>query len=110
MNEVLVEFVDVVKRFGHVEAVKRMSLEVYRGEFLALMGSSGCGKTTTLRMLAGLEKPSEGEVHLAGRVMNDVAASIPGPHGIHRGEFRGPRGRAGAGHGILRFSGIMARR
>lgn len=74
MSEVLVEFVDVVKRFGSSEAVRRMNLEVYRGEFLALMGSSGCGKTTTLRMLAGLEKPSEGEVRLSGRVMNDVGA------------------------------------
>ena len=73
MSEVLVQFLDVVKRFGQAEAVKHISFEVYRGEFLALMGPSGCGKTTTLRMLAGLEAPSEGEIRLAGKVMNDVA-------------------------------------
>ena len=44
-----------------------MDLEIHKGEFLAIMGSSGCGKTTTLRMLAGLEAPSEGEIRLAGK-------------------------------------------
>ncbi len=75
MSDPLVELDNVVKRFGEFTAVQPMNLEIHKGEFLALMGSSGCGKTTTLRMLAGLEKPSEGEVRLAGRVMNDVSAS-----------------------------------
>ncbi len=72
VNQPIVEFVDVVKRFGDFEAVKGINLEIMPGEFIAIMGSSGCGKTTTLRMLAGLEAPTEGEVRLDGQVMNDV--------------------------------------
>ena len=74
LPEALVVFDNVVKRFGDTVAVERMSLEIHKGEFLAIMGSSGCGKTTTLRMLAGLETPSEGEVRLSGRRMNEVSA------------------------------------
>jgi len=47
----------LTKRFGHVLAVKEMSLEIKDGEFVTLLGPSGCGKTTTLRCLAGLEEP-----------------------------------------------------
>lgn len=72
MSEPLVVFDNVVKRFGDFTAVHKMHLDIHEGEFLALMGPSGCGKTTTLRMLAGLEQPSEGEIRLAGQVMNDV--------------------------------------
>ncbi len=75
MSEPLVVFENVVKRFGDVVAVKRMNLEIHKGEFLAIMGSSGCGKTTMLRMLAGLETPNEGEIRLSGRRMNEVGAS-----------------------------------
>ncbi len=75
MSEPLVEFDGVVKRFGNVTAVKRLDLEIYEGEFLAIMGSSGCGKTTTLRMLAGLDTPTEGEIRLNGRRVNEVKAS-----------------------------------
>ena len=74
LPEPLVVFEDVVKRFGDTVAVERMNLAIHKGEFLAIMGSSGCGKTTTLRMLAGLETPSEGEVRYAGRRMNEVSA------------------------------------
>ena len=74
MSEPLVVFENVVKRFGDTVAVERMNLEIRKGEFLAIMGSSGCGKTTTLRMLAGLEIPSEGEVRFSGRRMNEVSA------------------------------------
>ena len=74
MPEPLVVFENVVKRFGDTVAVERMDLEIHKGEFLAIMGSSGCGKTTTLRMLAGLETPSEGEIRYAGRRMNEVSA------------------------------------
>ncbi len=72
MTEPLVTFRNVQKRFGEFVAVRDMTLDIQPGEFLAIMGSSGCGKTTTLRMLAGLESPTSGEIRIAGRLMNDV--------------------------------------
>ena len=74
MAEPLVVFENVTRRFGAVTAVDRLNLTIDKGEFVAIMGSSGCGKTTTLRMLAGLETPDQGEVRLAGRRMNEVKA------------------------------------
>ncbi|ESR24405.1 ABC transporter ATP-binding protein [Lutibaculum baratangense] len=68
----LVEFDHVTKRFGDMAAVEDLNLTIAKGEFLAIMGSSGCGKTTTLRMLAGLEAPSEGEIRLQGARINDL--------------------------------------
>ena len=62
----------VSKRFGHELAVDRLDLVITKGEFVAIMGSSGCGKTTTLRMLAGLESPDEGEIRLHGRQVNEI--------------------------------------
>lgn len=72
MTEPLVTFRNVEKRFDDFVAVRDMTLDIHQGEFLAIMGSSGCGKTTTLRMLAGLDTPTEGEIRIAGRLMNDV--------------------------------------
>lgn len=72
MTDPLVTFRNVEKRFDDFVAVRNMSLDIHEGEFLAIMGSSGCGKTTTLRMLAGLEAPTAGEIHIGGRLMNDV--------------------------------------
>jgi spermidine/putrescine transport system ATP-binding protein len=68
----LVAVDNVVKRYGAVAAVERTSFDIKRGEFLAIMGSSGCGKTTTLRMLAGLETPTDGEIRIEGRRTNDL--------------------------------------
>lgn len=62
----------VSKRFGDDLAVDRLDLVIEKGEFVAIMGSSGCGKTTTLRMLAGLESPGEGEIRLHGRPVNEL--------------------------------------
>lgn len=72
-SEVIVKFDNVVKRFGNTVAVEKADFEIGRGEFLAIMGSSGCGKTTTLRMLAGLEEPSEGKIYLDGEQVNGKA-------------------------------------
>jgi len=71
-RDTLVSFEGVVKRFGRFVAVQKMDFEIRRGEFLAIMGSSGCGKTTTLRMLAGLDVPTEGVIRLAGKPINDL--------------------------------------
>ena len=64
----------VTKRFGAVEAVRNVSLEIFEGEFFSLLGPSGCGKTTTLRMIAGFEEPDEGRILLRGE---DVSAVPP---------------------------------
>ena len=56
----------MTKRFGNTAVVDQLSLDVYEGEFLALLGPSGCGKTTTLRMIAGLELPTDGRILLNG--------------------------------------------
>jgi putrescine transport system ATP-binding protein len=70
----LLRFEAVVKMFGAVRAVDRLSLEIRAGEFFALLGPSGCGKTTLLRMLAGFETPDEGRILLDG---NDIAQVLP---------------------------------
>jgi iron(III) transport system ATP-binding protein len=57
------------KTFDRVVAVDRINLEVKEGEFFTLLGSSGCGKTTTLRMVGGLEKPDGGEIYLGDRCL-----------------------------------------
>lgn len=72
MTQPFVVYDSVVKRFGDVTAVERLDLEIGKGEFLAIMGSSGCGKTTMLRMLAGLEAPSQGEIRLNGARIDDL--------------------------------------
>jgi putrescine transport system ATP-binding protein len=68
----LVRFDNVSKRFGAFAAVERVSLDIYEGEFFALLGPSGSGKTTLLRMLAGFEAPTEGRVLLGEQDLGGV--------------------------------------
>ena len=63
---------DVIKRYGNNEIVKKLSLHVFDGEFLVLVGASGCGKSTTLRMVAGLEQADSGEIWIGNRIVNDL--------------------------------------
>lgn len=65
---------DVVKDFGGYKAVDHVSLDIAKGEVFALLGSSGCGKTTLLRLLAGFETPTSGRILLDGR---DLAGLPP---------------------------------
>ena len=58
---------DLSKKYGDLEVVKGVSLAVNEGEFVCLVGKSGCGKTTLLSLLSGLEKPTKGKVSLDGR-------------------------------------------
>ena len=58
---------DLSKKYGDLEVVKGVSLAVNEGEFVCLVGKSGCGKTTLLSLLSGLEKPTKGRVNLDGR-------------------------------------------
>ncbi len=69
-----VRLTGISKSYGSFTAVHPLDLAVPAGSFFALLGASGCGKTTTLRMIAGLEDPSTGAVHLGGR---DVTALPP---------------------------------
>jgi len=62
----------VTKTFGQVYAVDDVSLAIYQGEFFSLLGGSGCGKTTLLRLLAGLERPSAGRIFIDGADMTEV--------------------------------------
>jgi multiple sugar transport system ATP-binding protein len=67
-----VQFEHVYKRFGKVEVVHDVSIDIQDKEFLVLVGPSGCGKSTALRMVAGLEEPSEGEIFIGDRMVNGV--------------------------------------
>lgn len=71
MSEFL-EFRNVSKRFGTIQAVDGVSLEIKRGEFFSLLGPSGCGKTTMLRLAAGFEHPDAGRVILDGEDITDL--------------------------------------
>src|SRR6476469_2856148 len=67
-----IELRDVTKRFGEVTAVNSVTFSVREGELMALLGPSGGGKTTVLRMIAGLEVPSEGDIFIRGLRVNDI--------------------------------------
>jgi len=62
----------LTKRFGNVLAVDGANLDVNAGEFLVIVGESGCGKTTTLRLIAGLEQPDSGTIFIGGVPVNDI--------------------------------------
>lgn len=70
----IVRFEGVTKRFGDARAVDGVSLDLFEGEFFALLGPSGCGKTTLMRMLAGFEQPDAGRILLDGQ---DLAGTPP---------------------------------
>lgn len=67
-----VTYENVYKRFGDVEVITDMNVEIKDKEFVVFVGPSGCGKSTLLRLLAGLEEITEGEIMIGDRVVNDV--------------------------------------
>jgi len=67
MNTPILELKEIKKNFGNTEVLKGITFFVDKGEFVTILGSSGCGKTTTLRIIAGLEELDEGQVFLCGR-------------------------------------------
>ncbi len=73
MSDIL-SLTNLSKSFGETSVIRGLSFTVARGEFLTILGSSGCGKTTLLRIISGLEDPDEGSVYLNGR---DVTALPP---------------------------------
>ena len=72
MSGPIVKIDGVTKRFGAVTAVAGVDLEIVRGELFALLGGSGCGKTTLLRLLAGFERPDSGRILIDGQDMTGV--------------------------------------
>ncbi len=68
----IISFRNITKRWGSTVAVDNVSLDIEPGEFFALLGPSGCGKTTLLRMLAGLEIPTEGHILIDGQDMANI--------------------------------------
>jgi iron(III) transport system ATP-binding protein len=77
-----IEIQNLFKRFKDVVAINRIQLEIEKGEMLTLLGPSGCGKTTTLRCIAGLEKPEEGDIIIDGQPMLSQGFVPPAKRGI----------------------------
>jgi putrescine transport system ATP-binding protein len=71
-GEPFVRIEHVTKKFGDFTAVNDVSLDIMRGELFALLGGSGCGKTTLLRMLAGFESPTAGKISIDGQDMTGI--------------------------------------
>ena len=69
---------NLYKRFGQVEVLKDINLDIKSGEFVVFVGPSGCGKSTLLRCISGLEEVSSGNLEIDGRLVNDVAPSRRG--------------------------------
>ncbi|MGI9388602.1 MAG: ABC transporter ATP-binding protein [Boseongicola sp.] len=69
---------DVAKSYGNVDVLKDINLDIKQGELVVFVGPSGCGKSTLLRMIAGLEKITDGELQIDGTVVNDVPPSQRG--------------------------------
>jgi spermidine/putrescine ABC transporter ATP-binding subunit len=69
----ILELVSLVKHHGGALAVDHVSFAIRRGEFFSILGPSGAGKTTVLRMIAGFESPDEGEIRIEGRSMHGVS-------------------------------------
>ena len=63
---------NISKKFSNTQVLKNISLDIYKGEFVTILGSSGCGKTTTLRIIAGLESQDTGDVEINGVNVNNL--------------------------------------
>lgn len=68
----MIELRNITKQYGSVKALHEINLRVKEGHFLTLLGPTGCGKTTLLRIIAGFVQPTSGEVIVGGRVINDI--------------------------------------
>ena len=73
MSEQLLELRNIKKSFGETDVLNGITLSIEKGEFITFLGASGCGKTTTLRIIAGLEHPEEGHVFLDGKEVTSLS-------------------------------------
>lgn len=73
---IFIESQNIIKKFGNTQVLKDLNLTIYPGEFVCIVGRSGCGKSTFLRLLAGLEKSSSGEILLNGTKTNSVNSDV----------------------------------
>jgi len=73
-----VKISNLYKRYGAVEVLKNINLDIKSGEFVAFVGPSGCGKSTLLRCISGLEQISDGTLEIGGRVVNNIGPSQRG--------------------------------
>lgn len=80
MGDNILELVNLNKSFGNTQVLKGLNIEIARGEFITILGSSGCGKTTMLRIIAGLEEPDSGKVLLNG---NDITSLEPNKRNVN---------------------------
>lgn len=88
-NEKMLELIDVHSYYGHIQALKGISVDVNRGEIVTLIGSNGAGKSTTLRTISGLLTPRRGEVRLMGKKISGLPAHKVAQMGI----AQSPEGR-----------------
>lgn len=72
MNHPMIQLEGVAKSFGKLNVLQEVNLQVAKGEFLVLLGASGCGKSTMLNMISGFEQPTQGRVLVNGKVVKDV--------------------------------------
>ena len=75
-KKVIVKLENFGKNYGEKIVIRNVDLEVYEGEFLTLLGSSGCGKTTILRSISGLDKPTKGKVFIDGDDVTNLEPQI----------------------------------
>ena len=70
----ILEVEHIHKNFGRTEVLKDISFSLEKGQVVSIIGSSGSGKTTILRMIAGLENPDSGDIYIDGKRVNDIPA------------------------------------
>ena len=82
MTEPIIQFKHVEKRFNDQTVIPDLNFTVNKGEFITILGSSGSGKTTTLKMINGLIAPSAGEILVDGQKLRTRSSKIAPAHGI----------------------------